>query len=295
MGQPTHVDALRAASINVIAAVTASRALSDAAISRFLATADRFVAFCGRGHGLFALHQVTPGVVDAFIRAPSEGHPVGVARMHSRRTVLRTFFRFARELGLMDGDPSLDIRLPAKSELLTRPLTDDEVGLCRSYALTSLQQTRHAAVWALAETTARSAEIPHIRACDVDLEAGKVWIHGGSRTPERWGDLSAWGATQIARRIDAMNCDNMPLVYSGRRGGESAQASSSMAIADALARAGLDRESDVRPLSITAWAGCKILERTGRIEDVAKRLGMRSLDRAALLIGWDWQTSIDSA
>jgi integrase len=153
-----------------------------------------------------------------------------------------------------------------------------------------LTQTRHAAVWALAETTARSSEIPHIRPADVDLDAGTVWIHGGSRTPARQGGLSGWGVIQVARRIDTLEGRDVPLVYAGRRGGESAQASSSMAIADALARAGLDRESDVRPLSVTAWAGCKVLEQTGRIEEVALRLGMRSLDRAALLIGWDWNT-----
>jgi len=52
--------------------------------------------------------------------------------------------------------------------------------------------------------------------------------------------------------------------------------------------AGLSGEPDVRPLSVAAWAVVKIFEQTSRIEDVAGRLGMRSLDRAALLIGWDW-------
>ena len=295
MGQTKRAEVMRDEFVAVIAAVEASRPLSDATVTRFVATADRFVSFCLRGHGLRSLRSITPDVVDAFIRAPTNGQPVGVARMHSRRTVLRTFFKFARALGLIDGDPSLDVRLPPKSELLTRPLTDDEVGLCRSYALTSLTQTRHAAVWALVETTARSSEIPHIRERDVDLDARTVWIHGGTRTPERWGELSDWGAVQVARRIEAIGSREVPLVYAGNRGGESAQASSSMAIADALARAGLDSESDVRPLSVTAWAGNKILAQTGRIEEVALRLGMRSLDRAALLIGWDWRASAEGS
>ena len=64
-----------------------------------------------------------------------------------------------------------------------------------------------------------------------------------------------------------------------------------MAIADVLARAGLAAEPDVRPLSVVAWAGRQILDETGRIDDVARRLGMRSLDRAAQLIGFDWQHS----
>jgi hypothetical protein len=57
-----------------------------------------------------------------------------------------------------------------------------------------------------------------------------------------------------------------------------------------LARAGLGDEPDVRPVSITAWAGHRILTETVRIDDVARALGMPSLDRAARLIGWDWHT-----
>jgi integrase/recombinase XerC len=175
-----------------------------------------------------------------------------------------------------------------KSALLTRPLTDDEVGLCRSCALTSLTQTRQPAAWALAESSARTSELPHITPPDLDVGAGRVWIRGGTRTTARWGALSAWGVVQLERRLRAMRDYNVPVVYSGRRGGESGQSSSSMAICDTLARAGLGDEPDVRPLSIAAWAGVKIFEQTGQIDDVARRLGMRSLDRAALLIGWDW-------
>jgi len=55
-----------------------------------------------------------------------------------------------------------------------------------------------------------------------------------------------------------------------------------------LARAGLATELDVRPLSVVAWAGRKILDDTGRIDEVARRLGMQSLDRTANLIAFDW-------
>jgi integrase len=292
MGQPKRAT-LRDAFSCVVAAADASGVLSEATSRRFVGTAERFISFCQRGHGLASLGQVTPSVVEAFVRAPVDGRPVSVARMHSRRTVLRAFFRFARELGLLDGDPSLDVTLPQRSRLRTRPLTDDEVMLCRSYALTSLTQTRLPSAWALAEATARTAEIPHVKAADVDLDTRQVWIHGGTRTPARWGELSEWGVKQLKRRIEAIRRDDVPLIYTGTRGGESAQASSSMAISDALRRAGLAAEPDIGPLSVTAWAGRKVLEQHGRIEEVAARLGLRSLDRAALLIGWDWQPSPD--
>ena len=56
-----------------------------------------------------------------------------------------------------------------------------------------------------------------------------------------------------------------------------------------LARAGMGDEPGVKPASVPAWAGTKVFEATGRIEVVAERLGMRSLDRTAGFIGWDWR------
>jgi integrase/recombinase XerC len=58
-----------------------------------------------------------------------------------------------------------------------------------------------------------------------------------------------------------------------------------------LRRAGLASEPDVRPVSVPAWVGVQVLAETGRIDEVARRLGVRSLDRAAALIGWDWTES----
>ena len=57
------------------------------------------------------------------------------------------------------GDPTLDRALQPRSQLVTRPLADDEVVLCRGYALWSLIDSRRAAAWALAEATCRSVEV----------------------------------------------------------------------------------------------------------------------------------------
>jgi integrase/recombinase XerC len=67
--------------------------------------------------------------------------------------------------------------------------------------------------------------------------------------------------------------------------------SACVAIEDVLTRAGLARERDVRPASVAAWAGRKILEESGQIDEVARRLGMRSLDRAARFVGFDWHST----
>jgi len=103
--------------------------------------------------------------------------------------------------------------------------------------------------------------------------------------------LTEWGFKQLARRIERMN-NKGPcalLVYEGARDDKVAQISSCIAIGDILRLAGLSQEPDVRPHSVVAWAGRRVLCESGRIEAVAKALGARSLDRAASLIGWDWR------
>jgi hypothetical protein len=40
---------------------------------------------------------------------------------------------------------------------------------------------------------------------------------------------------------------------------------------------------------VAAWAGARVFADTGRIELVARALGMRSLDQAARAIAWDWK------
>ncbi|MEQ8719327.1 MAG: hypothetical protein RIE08_17095 [Acidimicrobiales bacterium] len=84
------------------------------------------------------------------------------------------------------------------------------------------------------------------------------------------------------------------VVYDGKRGSDyHRQAASCVAVADVFRRAGLASEPDVRPLSVVAWAGQQVMAETGRIEEVALRLGIRSLDRAARLIDWNWTTDSD--
>ena len=110
---------------------------------------------------------------------------------------------------------------------------------------------------------------------DVDLEQGRVWIHGGQTTTERWGHLTGWGTVQLERRLASIpDSPDQPVVYEGRDGSATGQISSCIAVRDVLIRAGLGKEPGVRPASVAGWAGRQILEETGRIDEVARRLGM---------------------
>ena len=271
--------------------------LTDQSTHRMTELLVRFTIFLEKGLRLRSVEDITAEHASRFIFA-GISRPVGpqrpsVATMHLRRSALRLYFRTLRKLGMGVGDPTQDLVLPARSCLAVRPLTDDEIVVCRSFSLQTLTATRQPAAWALAEATARTSEIPHIRVSDLDLTNRRVWIHGSSKAEARWGLLSDWGATQLARREGSLKnlaVEDPAVAYEGRGSEQSAQASSCIAIAETLMRAGIGREPDVRPGSVVAWAGGRVFEETGSIEEVARRLGIRSLDRAARFIGWGWAT-----
>jgi integrase/recombinase XerC len=261
---------------------------------RVLSLVSRFGEFLERGFGLRSLAQVAPVHVDPFIRAPSaSGVLPSVATMPLRRSTLRLLFRSARELGIVDGDPTIDVKLPPRTDEAARPLTDDEVESCRRASLEDLTSTRLPVPWALGEATARTAEIPHLRRSDLDVARDRVWIHGSSNTDARWGQLTEWGAGQVARQLDryAGHDEDWLLAYPGSGNQESRRSHSAQTIRETLQRAGLFDDPQVRPGSLAAWAGVRVLQTTGRIDAVARTLGMRSLDGAARAINWDWATA----
>jgi integrase len=261
---------------------------------RLVKVLERFAGFAKLGWGVTGWTDVSAAVVSEFLLAPtSDGGGASVSLMHFRRSALRFLFRSLRHAGFAVGDPTLDLVLPPRSQVGVRGLADDEVLLCRSHSLWSLRDLRRAAAWALAEATCRSVEIAQIRVADVELAGERVWIHGGRTTAPRWGQLSSWGATQLERRIVTLGSDLETLVvYGGNGDAGTGQVSACVAIVDVLRRAGLAAEPDVRPSSVAAWAGRRILAESGRIDEVARRLGMSSLDRTARFISFEWQTEV---
>ena len=194
-------------------------------------------------------------------------------------------------LGASLEDPTQGVVLPPRSYLVLRPLTDDEVELCRSFARRDISATREPAAWALSEASARCSELPSIRVGDIDVLEGSVFIAGGAKTASRYGELSDWGLVQVKRRLRALKAKDPEALLLGAatRNRASARASAYDAIRATLDRAGLGHEPDVRPNSVVAWRGASALASGASIDEVARMLGMRSLDAAASFIGWRWQ------
>jgi integrase/recombinase XerC len=137
----------------LIAEISSSTALSEDTRTRFVDIAQDFFDFCGERHRIRGVNVVTPDVARTFIESPTEDGRPSVSTMHLRRSAIRFVFRAARRLALCDHDPCLDIALPPRSTFRSRPLRDDEIAVCRSFALSSEANTRSPAAWALAEAT----------------------------------------------------------------------------------------------------------------------------------------------
>ncbi|MFD4336893.1 hypothetical protein ACFWPP_06765 [Streptomyces anulatus] len=223
--------------------------------------------------GALVLSEAGSGITEDFVNAQGRnrhGHisESAFSTRSVRRSVVRAAFRTLRELGLSDQDPTRDIVLPV----------------------------RHAAAAALALAGGHSGEIGHIVVADIDSPRSRVWMHGAPKYEPRWCRLDAWGRHVLAERaahVTAQHPDTTTarLAVSSRPASDAAlQARSCVALGDLLRRIGLSTDPHVNPASATARAAVEAFETTGHIEEAARRLGLRSLDRAAAIVGYGWRT-----
>lgn len=269
--------------------------------ARAAETASRFVRRL-HAQGVEDFTQVTRAHCEGFLQAPTvEGRSALLATQHSRRVALRMLFRTLRSNGVVTGDPTLDIPLPPRSSSASRPLTDDEIVMGRASSRLGMAGSgslRPAVIWAFAEATAVTSEISAVRIQDIDHADDPHWVRlpGTKRAEPRLGELTDWGRIMLTRHLVTLSNDgalpDAPLTYTGAAtpGQAAAQASVSNALANTLRVAGLRSEPDVRPGSVRAWAGRRLYDGGMPIEQVARRLGVRSLDAAAEEIGLDWRT-----
>ena len=132
-------------------------------------------------------------------------------------------------------------------------------------------------------------ELARVLVGDVDLDKRVVLLRGAPRTLERVVPLTDWGAAQLERILEAVAfAPGAPLVYGGA-GATGRRSTLSGTVRRIYTQAGLDREPDVTTESVRAWLGRAMRDQGEPIEHVARRLGLRSVDRAFLLIGEAWQ------
>ncbi len=283
----------------VLADWRARREHTDQSLDRMSETVRRFerrLEACG----IATTAEVGAADVVEFVNAHTRhGAAPQLATRHARRTALRTLFRTLRRLGLDAHDPTLDVLLPPRGANAARPLTDDEVVLCRTSAQTGAAglRSRLAVVWALGESGAVSSEIATLRIQDLNNPAQPTTVElpGTRRHDPRQAPLTDWATLVLRRRVgelarEGATADTL-LAYGGRAapGGAQAQASVCNALRQVLDRAGLIEQADVRPASLRNWTGRCLYDSGAALEQVARSLGHRSLDAAAQDIALDWQ------
>jgi site-specific recombinase XerD len=102
-----------------------------------LRVSDLIQGFAGFLHaaGIARAEDIAPLHVDAFVHSLTRGGAEpSLATMHLRRSALRIFFKEAKALGFTNNDPSTDIELPPRTYRHLRPLTNEEIDRCRSFA-----------------------------------------------------------------------------------------------------------------------------------------------------------------
>jgi integrase/recombinase XerC len=239
-----------------------------------------FARFTLRVFDIEQVEEVDHSHVRRYLVAPSvTGADPGLATQHNRRTALRFMFRILREIGLASFDPTLDVELPPRRARTIRPLTSAEVKRCEFAAGATLLATREPAAWALAEAGGTMAEIGSVLFADIDLRRGSVIV--GQRTVP----LTDWGLAQLERRSEAVD-HRWVLVASPDSSPDSRRVRATELVRNVMRRAGIGG-SDVSVRSVAAWTGTGAFAEGG-IEEVARRLGLNSLDAAARLVGHHW-------
>jgi integrase/recombinase XerD len=134
-----------------------------------------------RGTGaLEAEHADLAAFLDALSAGTPERAPVAPATLGRKAACLRSFYRHLRREGLLDRDPTADLRAPRRRQKLPQVLTRDEVlRLLRAPRGTSPAALRDRALLELMYACGlRASEATGLLVGDVDLGAGVLRARG---------------------------------------------------------------------------------------------------------------------
>jgi hypothetical protein len=249
------------------------------------------------------VNSVGPKTVDA----PTE------TTRKTRRAVARGFYRTAFCLGLTEANPAASLPTVKSPARVVSALTDEEVARAKAAASWEVPivdgRTRRyeegsltgPVALALTLLGAQPGEVGAIRGRDLRLLDGLVWAHGGGdRFDDRWLPIDdTWAYDTLLARQSWLERNrpnawlDQPIAYDRQpktpdtHAGRSA--ATSMTLDKVLAKAGLKQPGRIRVASINEWVAARVYRDTQRVEAVAARLGMRSLDAAAHLVAWDWR------
>lgn len=257
------------------------------------------------------LCEVTSELVWRWVNSPATRKGATVAPTQNmrglRRAVAVAVYRTLFNVGFTERNVAANLPRITRPARIVSAFTATQIQTLKDHADhdtdTSTYESgysRTPACLALTLVGAQSGEVGAIRVRDIDLDDWTVHLHGGgTRFDPRTvpiDDSWAWEAlaarvAYLAKRypgeVDRLVAYN-PIPES-QPSFATRSAATSGTLGALIKAAGLRKPGKIRVASINEYVAADLFTRTGRVEVVASRLGMRSLDAAAHLVGWDWR------
>lgn len=227
------------------------------------------------------------------------GEPVTDGTKRVRRAAARSLFETCKCLGIIDVNPAKSVEFSSPTNRYVKALSDEQIRQLQRHARMAVDDTRTPAALALVMSGATTMESAFITVADVDLTHRRVWVHdGGYRQRPRWITLcDDWCTQALTRRVDELRtihaeaADEACVAYKPHSTNPTKDrqgAAGGTLILRLMKFARVHQPGVTRAESIREWYAAKVFAETGSIAEVARRLGMSSLDAAAHLVGYDW-------
>nr|WP_223190560.1 hypothetical protein [Streptomyces sp. TRM68416] len=276
--------------------------LSLETVTLYTQIAERLLRFAA-AQGVTRLDDITADLAAYFIQAPGHDRHQGIVlnpaagTRRQRRSALEALFAEARALGLTSAAPLVDLPpIPRSPRKKGTELSDADAQLLRFHSERGMPATRHAALLALLLAGLHSAEIAAATTDQLnvlDHYEAEVWTDGATRTRGRCCPLDEWSARVLwlrrAHLLRGTDDASPRRLVTAASSAYRSQASVCSGFGDIARRSGLaTRERRVEPKDVTRYVARKIFSETGQLSEVARRLGLSSLDAAAALAGHRW-------
>ena len=175
-------DALDGLVLDFLAYLEFERGLSRNTLEAYRSDLAQFGAYLRRsGVGVLeAQHADLAGWMDELAAGSEEKSPAAPATLQRKSACLRSFYRHLRRDGIIEHDPTADLRSPKKSPKLPQVLSRDEVAmLLRAPSGDDPGALRDRALLELMYACGlRASEATDLEVTDVDLAAGVLRARG---------------------------------------------------------------------------------------------------------------------
>lgn len=260
--------------------------------------------------GLTRVSDLNAKTIAEWVASPTitTGEPVSTSTYNERLSTVRTFFRTLICLGITDSTPSFSVPRRKQNKRHVDPYTATEIQKLKDTAepKNGEEVSKSAVCLALALLGASSGEIGNIYYTSFSNSTPVIshfdivkFEGGGPFYVDRWVPLDdTWANNILLRRLDELkelhpdSFQQRGLAYQPAPGNGNTFQRRSAATSGLLSRlirdAGVNKGRSARTASITEYLALRIYDETTSIEQVASRLGMKDLNRAAHIVNPDW-------